>query len=105
MHRSRRPSRCDSLETHAHSSIRRLLDDVAILLFVLAGIADIGPTQPMEPQDRFLRDGKFCALLMNKLEGIAISADFLFVSIAQESLAENNRLDARLLNRYSFNTV
>lgn len=32
----------DPFEAQAHSSIRRLLDDVAILLFVLAGIADIG---------------------------------------------------------------
>ena len=44
-------------------------------------------------------------LFVNELERITISAHFLFVSISQKRLAEDDSLNARLIYRHAFNTV
>lgn len=50
-HLPRRLSRANSFEAHSQTTVGILLDDLAVVLFVLAGIAVVGATQPMQTQN------------------------------------------------------
>ena len=59
-------------------------DDVAVPLFVVAGIPDLTPRQAVQAADRCFGKGQLRALFVNQRQGVPITPDFFLIPVAQQ---------------------
>lgn len=97
-HRLRRSFGGDRLEANAAAAIGVSLNNVHVLIFVTAGIPDLAAAEAVQLFYRGLREGKFRAGFVNKLQRVAVAAHLLLVAIAQGGPAEDECAHARFVH-------
>src|SRR5439155_14916497 len=89
----------------SNPAIRELFNDVRVLLLVLSGVTLPAPAESVQIADRGLGYRQLGSQLVDQLQGIAVTPDFLFVAVAQVRPAEDDRADTLLVNHDSLDPV
>lgn len=83
MHRRCGLGRRYRAESHTLVAVRVALDDVDVLVLVPAGVPDLSPRQSVQLPNARVADRQPSGALVNQGQGIAVSAEFFLVAVAQ----------------------
>ena len=81
------------------------LDDVVLGLLVFAGVADSTAGKRMQLENRALGNGQTAGPGVDKVQGLPISANLLFVAVAEQRLAKHDGANALLVHGNPFDAV
>src|SRR5947209_4602693 len=94
LHGFRGVFRRNGFEANTAAAIGVSLNDVHVLFLILAGIPNLSSTRFMKTFDGGLGNWKLRTAFMNEFQGVTVTADFLFLAVAQSRPAEYERANA-----------